>query len=61
LNPARVEISPAIPFFCYIAYEETITGSIKSTDMTEEDLKAITQTIVGVKVSAERNSPICQK
>jgi hypothetical protein len=29
--------------------------------MTEEDLKAIPQTIVGVKVSAEMNNPICWK
>ncbi len=35
----------------YLACEETITGAIKPTNMTEEDLKAIAQNIVDVKVS----------
>jgi len=50
-------MSPAFPHF-YLASEETITGAIKPTSMTEEDLKAIPPTIVGVKVSAEMNFPI---
>ena len=61
LNPDQRGDFTCVSLFCYIACEETITGSIKSTDMTEEDLKAITQTIVGVKVSAEINDPICWK
>jgi len=51
---------PHFPFF-YIACGETITGAIKPTNMTEEDLKAIAQNIVGVKVLAEMNNPICWK
>ena len=49
LNSRDSEDITRIPNF-YIACEETITGAIKPTNMTEEDLKAIPQTIFGVKV-----------
>jgi hypothetical protein len=58
--PLLGDVTRDFPSF-YIACEETITGAIKPTNMTEEDLKAIPQTIVGVKVSAEMNNPICWK
>ena len=38
----------------YIISEETLTEAIKLTEMTQEDLKAVAETIVSLKVSAQK-------
>ena len=38
----------------YIISEETLTEAIKLTEMTEQELKAVAETIVSVKVSAQK-------
>ena len=61
MNIPLSEDATRISLFLLYCCEETITGAIKPTNMTEEDLKAIAQTIVDVTVSAEMNNPICCK